>query len=53
VAGESGEWAGSPAPGIRPANLAGIELRHAIPGRIRLRIPAIKGQAALAGEVQW
>jgi hypothetical protein len=32
--------------------LSGIELRHAIPGRVRLRIPAIKGQQALAEEVR-
>jgi len=49
---ERDEWAGPPAPGIRPADLTGIELRHAIPGRIRLRIPAIKGEPALALEVQ-
>jgi hypothetical protein len=44
--------AGLPAPGIRPADLAGIELRHAIPGRVRLRIPAIKGEPGLSREVQ-
>jgi Heavy metal associated domain 2 len=37
---------------IRPSDLAGIELRHAIPGRIRLRIPAIKGEPGLSREVQ-
>lgn len=40
-----------PAPGIRPSDLAGIELRHAIPGRIRLRIPGIKGEPGLSLEV--
>jgi hypothetical protein len=49
---EWSEAAGAPAPGIRPADLAGIELRHAIPGRIRLRIPAIKGKSDLLHEVQ-
>ncbi len=44
--------AGKPAPGIRPADLAGIELRHAIPGRVRLRFPALKGQPDLSREVQ-
>jgi hypothetical protein len=32
--------------------LRGIELRHAIPGRVRLRVPGIKGRPALAREVQ-
>jgi len=44
--------AGPPASGIRPADLTGIELRHAIPGRVRLRIPGIKGQPALAREIE-
>jgi hypothetical protein len=44
--------AGKPAPGIRPADLAGIELRHAIPGRVRLRFPALRGDAVLSREVQ-
>jgi hypothetical protein len=42
----------SSAPGIRPPDLAGIELRHAIPGRIRLRIPAIKREPGLSREVE-
>jgi copper chaperone CopZ len=43
---------GAAAREIRPSDLAGIELRHAIPGRIRLRIPAIKGEPGLSREVQ-
>jgi hypothetical protein len=44
--------AGPPARAIRPVDLAGIELRHAIPGRVRLKIPAIKGEPELSREVQ-
>jgi hypothetical protein len=44
--------ASKPSPGIRPADLAGIELRHAIPGRVRLRFPALKGEPDLSREVQ-
>ena len=44
--------AGPPSPGIRPADLTGIQLRHAIPGRVRLRVPGIKGQPALAREIE-
>jgi hypothetical protein len=43
---------GSSSRGLRPSDLSDIELRHAIPGRVRLRIPGIKGQPALAREVQ-
>jgi hypothetical protein len=45
------EPSGSPASSTRPADLAAIELRHAIPGRIRLKIPSIKGEPGLALEV--
>jgi hypothetical protein len=44
--------AGSTARGIRPSDLAGIELRHAIPGRVRLRFPALKGEPGLSHEVE-
>src|SRR5262249_45008419 len=44
--------AGLPSPGIRTADLTGIQLRHAIPGRVRLRIPSIKGQPDLAREIE-
>ena len=44
--------AGSSAPGMRAADWTGIELRHAIPGRVRLRVPGIKGQPVLAREIQ-
>lgn len=48
---QSSGAAGMPPPGLRPSDLARIELRHAIPGRIRLRIPAIKGDPGLSREV--
>jgi hypothetical protein len=44
--------AGSRSPGIPAADWTGIELRHAIPGRVRLRFPGIKGQPVLAREIQ-
>jgi hypothetical protein len=43
---------GLPSHAISATDLRGIKLRHAIPGRVRLRIPGIKGQPALAREVQ-
>ncbi len=49
---ERNGMAGPPARAIRPVDLAGIELRHAIPGRVRLKIPAIKGEPELSREVQ-
>jgi Heavy metal associated domain 2 len=52
VGDERNATARVPAPGIRPSDLEGIELRHAIPGRIRLRIRAIKGEPRLSREVQ-
>lgn len=44
--------AGPPAPGNRAADREGIVLRHALPGRVRLAIPALKGEPDLAREVQ-
>ncbi len=44
--------AGATARQLRPSDLAGIELRHAIPGRVRLRIPAIRRDPDLCREVQ-
>jgi hypothetical protein len=41
-----------PPPGPDAAGLGGVELRHAIAGRVRLRIAALKGQPALARDVQ-
>jgi hypothetical protein len=49
---ESGPGAGLASPAGRASDWAGIELRHAIPGRVRLRIPGIKGQAEMAREVE-
>jgi hypothetical protein len=49
---ESVPGAGLPPPGIRAADLTKIELRHAIPGRVRLRFPGIKGHPALAREIE-
>jgi len=41
-----------PAPDPGAPDLSGIELRHALPGRVRLRVPGIKGEPGLAREIQ-
>jgi hypothetical protein len=52
VDGDSSAGVDLPSQGIRTSDLTGIELRHAIPGRVRLRIPGIKGKPALAREIE-
>jgi hypothetical protein len=52
VDGDPSAGAGLPASGIRASVLNGIELKHAIRGRVRLQIRAIKGEPALCREVE-
>jgi copper chaperone CopZ len=44
--------AGLLSPGMGASGRGGIELRHAIPGRVRLRFPGIKGEPTLAREIE-